>query len=273
MSLSAYAVCPTVLKRSPKQSVDLKPEEKFYIGGKWSAPIAAYTKEGNHYLITLGKLNGKQLSLCNDGGCFNSFYVYAPHMEIKQGSRVVSSVATDEIKLKVPYFTQRNNYIAPNATCNSSSNAMCLAYLKPGVIKGDNEYLAVVEKIGRERGQSIVSASTDHSVQLEALKRFGLNAEFTYAGNYGLLDSQLEKGIPVAIGILHRGLLSYPTGGHILVVIGKGKGFYWVHDPYGDLLTDYCEPNGEGLEYPVRQLDYRWLCDGANSGWMYIYKP
>jgi hypothetical protein len=43
--------------------------------------------------------------------------------------------------LAVPYFNQVDNYRDAQRTCNSSSCAMCLAFLKPGVIKGDDEYV------------------------------------------------------------------------------------------------------------------------------------
>ncbi len=50
--------------------------------------------------------------------------------------------------LAVPYYNQVDNYRDAHRTCNSSSCAMCLAFLKPGSIKGDDEYVKKVFAIG-----------------------------------------------------------------------------------------------------------------------------
>ena len=62
--------------------------------------------------------------------------------------------------LNVPYFNQVDNYRDAHRTCNSSSCAMCLAFLKPGSIKGDDEYIKKVFAIGD---------TTDHAVQTKVL--------------------------------------------------------------------------------------------------------
>jgi uncharacterized protein YvpB len=130
--------------------------------------------------------------------------------------------------LDVPYFNQVDNYRDAHRTCNSSSCAMCLAFLKPGSIKGDDEYVKKVFAIGD---------TTDHSVQTKVLAGYGVKSHFSYNLSFADIDKSLDRGKPVVIGILHRGSLSNPTGGHMCVVIGKtpdGKGYY-VNDPYGSL--------------------------------------
>jgi hypothetical protein len=127
--------------------------------------------------------------------------------------------------LNVPYFPQTDNYRDANRTCNSSSCAMCLEFLKPGTLKGakgDDAYIQKVFAIGD---------TTDHSVQTRVLKDYGVNSEFRYNLGFADLDRELAAGRPVAIGILHRGSLSAPTGGHICVVIGKKGEDYVVNDP------------------------------------------
>jgi len=142
--------------------------------------------------------------------------------------------------LDVPYFNQVDNYRDAQRTCNSSSCAMCLAFLKPGSIKGDDEYVKKVFEIGD---------TTDHAVQT-------------------------KRGKPVVIGILHRGPLTAPTGGHMCVVIGKtpdGKGYY-VNDPYGSCNDNYSGPvtNGKKTTYTKAMLKHRW-CPGGNDGWGRIF--
>ena len=82
-------------------------------------------------------------------------------------------------------------------------------------------------------------------------------------------------GKPVVIGILHRGTLSAPTGGHIIVVIGKTAdgNSYVVNDPFGDLMSGYTTDvyNGKGAIYPKSVLEKRWTVDGPNTGWGRVF--
>jgi hypothetical protein len=171
--------------------------------------------------------------------------------------------------LNVPYFPQTDNYRDANRTCNSSSCAMCLEFLKPGTLKGakgDDAYIQKVFAIGD---------TTDHAVQTRVLKDYGVNSEFRYNLGFADLDRELAAGRPVAIGILHRGSLSAPTGGHICVVIGKKGEDYVVNDPYGSLNDGYTGPvtNGKGAVYKKSDLMYRWLTKGKDkTGWGRIFK-
>lgn len=170
--------------------------------------------------------------------------------------------------LNVPYFPQTDNYRDANRTCNSSSCAMCLEFLKPGTlkgVKGDDAYIQKVFAIGD---------TTDHAVQTRVLKDYGVNSEFRYNLGFADLDRELAAGRPVAIGILHRGSLSAPTGGHICVVIGKKGEDYVVNDPYGSLNDGYTGPvtNGKGAVYKKSDLQYRWLDKGKDkTGWGRIF--
>jgi hypothetical protein len=173
--------------------------------------------------------------------------------------------------LNVPYFPQTDNYRDANRTCNSSSCAMCLEFLKPGTLKGSKGDDAYIQKV------FAIGDTTDHAVQTRVLKDYGVNSEFRYNLGFADLDRELAAGRPVAIGILHRGSLSAPTGGHICVVIGKspdGKS-YICNDPYGDLMSGYTTPvnKGKGAVYPVEVLKHRWLEKGKDkTGWGRIFK-
>ena len=173
--------------------------------------------------------------------------------------------------LNVPYYPQTDNYVQPDRTCNSSACAMCLEFLKPGTLigaKGDDVYLKKVIAVGD---------TTDHAVQTKVLSSYGIKSDFRYNLSFADLDRELSAGKPVIIGILHRGSLSAPTGGHMLCVIGKstdGKS-YIVNDPYGDLMSGYTTPvnKGKGAVYPVEVLKYRWLEKGKDkTGWGRTFK-
>lgn len=171
--------------------------------------------------------------------------------------------------LDVPYYPQTDNYRDAHRTCNSSACAMCLEYFKPGTLqgaKGDDAYIRKVFAIGD---------TTDHSVQTRVLNGYGIRSEFHYNLGFADLDSELSNRRPVVIGILHRGSLSHPTGGHMCVVIGKKGDDYIVNDPYGSLNDGYTGPvtNGKRAVYKKSDLQYRWLSKGKdNTGWGRIFK-
>jgi len=174
------------------------------------------------------------------------------------------------IVLDVPYFPQTDNYRDANRTCNSSACAMCLEFLKPGTLKGaqgDDAYIGKVFQIGD---------TTDHEVQTKVLSSYGIQSRFSYNLSFADLDRELSAGRPVVIGILHRGSLSAPTGGHMVVVVGKtedGKS-YICNDPYGNLMDGYTTDvyNGKRAIYPKEVLKYRWLEGGKdNTGWGRIF--
>ena len=171
--------------------------------------------------------------------------------------------------LKVPYYPQTDNYRDANRTCNSSSCAMCLEYLKPGTLKGAKGDDAYVQKV------FAIGDSTDHTVQTRVLESYGIKSHFSYNLSFADLDKSLSAGKPVVIGILHRGSLSAPTGGHMVVVIGKKGQDYVVNDPYGSLNDGYTGSvtNGKGVVYKKSDLTYRWLDKGKDkTGWGRIFK-
>ena len=169
--------------------------------------------------------------------------------------------------LDVPFFPQTDNYRDANRTCNSSSCAMCLEYFKPGTLKGAKGDDAYVQKV------FAIGDSTDHMVQTRVLANYGIKSHCSYGLSFADLDRELSNSKPVVIGILHRGSLSAPTGGHMVVVIGKTPaGDYVVNDPYGSLNDGYTAAvsNGKGAVYKRSELARRWCPDG-NDGWGRIF--
>ena len=170
--------------------------------------------------------------------------------------------------LPIPFYPQTDNFRDPQRTCNSSSCAMCLEFFKPGTlkgVKGDDAYIQKVFAIGD---------TTDHTVQTRVLQSYGVRSEFRYNLSFDDLDRELSAGRPVCIGIIHRGTLSSPTGGHILVVIGKTpSGDYVVNDPYGSLNDGYSGSvyNGKSAIYKRSVLQKRWTPDGPKSGWGRVF--
>ncbi len=170
--------------------------------------------------------------------------------------------------LAVPFYPQTDNYRDADRTCNSSACAMCLEYFKPGTLKGPKGDDAYVQKV------FAIGDTTDHMVQTRVLASYGIKSSFSYSLTFNDLDRQLSAAKPIVIGILHRGPISAPRGGHMCVVIGKtASGDYVVNDPYGSLNDGYtgAVTNGKGAIYKRSELARRW-CPKGNDGWGRVFQ-
>ena len=172
--------------------------------------------------------------------------------------------------LQVPWYQQMDSADRTQAArmCFSSSCAMLLQYLKPGTLtgpNGDDQYLRRLQQYGD---------TTDPTAQIRTLSSYGVKAKFTKVAGFAQLEQQINKGIPVPCGFLHRGPVTAPSGsGHWLIVVGHTPTHLIVHDPFGmaDLVT------GKTLTGPARFAQYsrqhfgpRWMVEGPNTGWAII---
>lgn len=254
---SILAKRDTWLKRRPVDSATLPAEDKLFVpkGSAWQwYEIRMFSGE-THQRVFLEAQPGKE------------WWFFPDHWKIINDVEVQEKppVSNGEIKLVVPYFSQRDNKKDPMRTCFSSSCAMLLASLDPDAIEGDDEYINEVYKYGD---------TTEASAQLGALKHFGVDAKFVQNADWALIESQLEKGIPVPMGVLHKGPVSNPVGGgHWICCVGvtADKTKLWIHDPFGemDLVSGgYISTDGKYRLYSKKNLGPRFLVEGAKSGWI-----
>ena len=258
---SILAKRDTWLKRRPVDSTALAPEEKLFVpkGSAWQwSEIRMYSGE-THQRVFLEAQPDRE------------WWLFPDHWKIINDSETQAGPPkTDgEIKLIVPYFSQRDNKKDPMRTCFSSSCAMLLASLDPDAIDGDDEYINEVYKYGD---------TTEASAQIATLKHFGVDARFVQNADWALIESQLVKGIPVPMGVLHKGSVSNPTGGgHWICCVGvtADKTKLWVHDPFGemDLINGgYTSTDGKYRLYSKKNLGPRFLVEGPKSGWVILAK-
>lgn len=261
LSSSILAEHDTWLKRRPVQSSELTAEEKLFVpkGSAWAWTEIRIHSGERHQQVILEAQPDK------------TWWMWPDHFKIINDVEPQEGPpkSDGEIKLVVPYFSQRDNARDPMRTCFSSSCAMLLATLDPDAIEGDDEYINEVYKYGD---------TTEVSVQLDTLKHFGVDARFVQNADWGVIENQLKKGIPVPIGVLHKGSVSNPTGGgHWIVVVGvtADKSKLWVHDPFGemDLVSGgYPSTDGKYRLYSKKNLGPRWMVEGPKSGWAIIAK-
>lgn len=184
---------------------------------------------------------------------------YSPKGAVKAEDQIID--------LPVAFFSQLDSKTDHGSRmCFSSTCAMAVDFLCPGQLETDQKddfYLQQVLEFGD---------TTDAFAQIEALDLFGVKAQFRQ--NLGLCDiaDQLKKGIPVPIGILHKGPSTSPSGfGHWILVVGMGPGYLIVNDPYGELnVADggyLASVNGDHLKYSTKNLLPRWMVEGDSTGW------
>lgn len=247
----------TWLKTRPAQSSSLLPEEKLYVpkNAAWEWDKITMTAGNSHYEVKLSQQPDKV------------WYFYAPHWKIINDTPegTVTRKQSEEIKLNVPYYSQLDNYRDANRTCFSSSCAMLLSAIKEDVISNDDDYIETVFEIGD---------TTEAWVQLRALERYGVKADFRQDGCWEDVEELLCKGVPVPMGILHLGDVSNPVGGgHWIVAVGlsSDRKKILVHDHFGDLdlvSGRYISKNGKYLWYSKENLGPRWMVEtGYPSGW------
>jgi GH24 family phage-related lysozyme (muramidase) len=219
-----------------------------------AAELPRWNKAGDKELPGLTRRRAAEVAL----------FVGRPAVEVQQPARAYGN------PLQVPWYAQMDSADRSQAArmCFSSSCAMLLQYLKPGTLtggNGDDQYLAKVRQFGD---------TTDAQAQVRALSSFGVKARFTTTAGWEDIERQINAGIPVPCGFLHRGPVEAPGGGgHWLIVVGFTQTHLIVHDPFGeaDLV------NGTTLGGVARFMGYsrqnfgpRWMVEKPRTGWAII---
>jgi hypothetical protein len=154
---------------------------------------------------------------------------------------------------------------------------MAAEFLKPGCLGGnrgaDDVYLTkYVFRYGD---------TTNAVAHVRALKDLGIVAVYRQNLSRSDIIAQLEKGIPVPVGYLHKGPIGRPSGdGHWSLIVGidQAKKQYIVNDPWGeaDLVGGGMmgSQNGSKLRYSFRNFEPRWMVEGDRTGWgLILLKP
>jgi len=166
--------------------------------------------------------------------------------------------------LNVPWFDQLAMDDGQGwRDCFSASSAMIASYW--GKEPNEDDYNTLRQKYGD---------STSSEAQLGALRHLGLQAEFRTDGSLDSLKAEIDAGRPVAVGWLHHGPPSAPSGGgHWTVVIGYDDTGVIMNDPYGscDLVNGgYPENhNGAHQHYSYANWEPRWRPEGS-GGWYLV---
>lgn len=242
--MHAQIVRSTIAKQSTVQARDLAPQFKTELSpGCYTIDRWEWAPAGHQRVTFAAAIAG-----------YKTWLLWGDDIQCEDESTAIN--------LKVPYYSQRDNR-SPEwwRQCNSSSHAMILNCIKPGSVASDDEYI--------QRYVTPHGDTTDWAVHTRALRRFGIESVYLQDLDFADLEKSLLLGFPVAIGVLHKGTISMPAGGHVLVITGmdKQKGLFYANDPWGEGFC-YSNHNGKNVAYPINPtLERRWLVDGENSGW------
>ena len=97
-----------------------------------------------------------------------------------------------------PFFSQQDNGAQALRSCQTSTIAMCLRYLKVPGIADDLDYLAMVQRYGD---------TTSQEAHRQALAKLGVRARFRQDLTAAQVQAEIKAGLPVAGGVLHLSLI------------------------------------------------------------------
>ena len=155
--------------------------------------------------------------------------------------------------LSVSLFSQADNASGQGwRECLSSSCAMLANFY--GACRSDDDYCSIRQRFGD---------TTDPAAQVAALQSLGLRARFIDTADRDFLLTELAHGRPLAVGWLHHGPVSAPSGGgHWTVVAGWSPSAVWMLDPNGeaDLVQGGYISHGRGFAgwYSWQNWGPRW---------------
>ena len=170
--------------------------------------------------------------------------------------------------LPVPFESQRDNRSGTGyRECFSSSAAMLARFHSR--VNSDDEYNQLRAAYGD---------TTSAAAQVQTLRALGLRSHFWTNGTRADLERELRGGRPVAVGWLHKGHVSRPSGGgHWSVAVGLWDQGLVMHDPFGEALLvtggHLHGSNGAFLQYSWRNWLPRWEVEGPRSGWYLTCSP
>ena len=208
----------------------------------------------------------RELEHLLDGDVLEAFKRAYRGMREEAPIEVVKSPIIDEV-LEVPYFYQRDSKTGHGERmCFSSSMAMALDYVDPDKIDGDDDwYLGIVHYFGD---------STSSTAQIKAARSLGYDASFHMDGRQEDLEKLLDEGVPVPIGVLHKGSVDHPTGGgHWICLVGHNDIEFIVHDPFGEMdlvgggYVKTGPTDGKFIRYSKKNLMKRWNIANDHDGW------
>ncbi len=239
----------TIFKRRPLQSSELPEAEKQEIEAGRQFALHSFVTVRDHIRFAMLKdfIKG-----------FNTWYAYAPHVEIFDdrtgGATIYPPPRPRSIKLPVPFKSQMDNWYNPTGSCNVTSIAMCLEYLKTPRRKTTGQFEDELYEYALSRGYSRWSPYDLAKI----VRDYGRRDEFKVTATIEEVKNWVANGNP---SVIHGYFTSF---GHILVVVGYDDDGFFVHDPYGEWFESgyRTDLSGAYLHYSYRLIRRVCMPDG-----------
>ena len=261
-----YATDPAYAEKLIKLMDDNVEEVSTTKGGSYLENAALYYSEEKHQVAAW-----RELEASLGMGVLKRFKAAYRNAEVVVEEQAEES-RKSKFPLQAPYFYQRDSKTGHGERmCYSSSMAMAMDYIDPDAIEGDDDwYLNEVFKFGD---------SVSSTAQVEAAESLGFTVTFKTDLTQEALEAQLDLGMPIPVGILHKGGVDKPKGGgHWVCVIGYDETHYDVHDPFGELelisggYSKAGPEDGKFQRYSKVNFSKRWEIEGPGSGWGMIFR-
>lgn len=241
----------TLLKTRPLQSTVLSDQEKYPIPAGTQLKITIFEVQREHVKVTL-----------SDEPIQNSrvWFLYGLHIAIFEGTKQVYPPAQrpEKVQLEVPYKSQMDNMECPTGTCNVTSIAMCLEYLKIPRHKKSGQFEDELYHYALDKGFD------RHSAQdlAKIVKNYGGKDNFSENATINQVKDWLAKGNPV---VTHG---YFTKSGHIICLVGYDSTGFIVHDPYGEWYVDgydINDPDGNNRKGHFQHYSYQMIQDTCMS--------
>lgn len=252
-ALTMTVLATTVLKKRPVSSNQLSAAEKTTLPLGRVYGVNSYGAHESNVRVALTE---------EIPGFGNTGYVYPPHVQFRQGGQTFDPIPP-QLKLNVPYFSQRDNPRYSWATCNVTSIAMVMAYYGVRPRFGGQLEDELLEWTLNYAGPG---SYVQHNVLSALLKAYGFKSTFSTTRRWYQIKQELISRRPVVL----PGDFIVPSG-HIVVVIGYNSSGYIVNDPWGDAYTGYTNTYGASLLYSYSYVNQMAGPDG--SVWAHFIEP
>lgn len=243
---SLKVVRNTVLKSRPIASTDLSEAEKQEVVAGKTFELVAYAPVRGHIRVALRSEVVKKSSV---------WYIYKPHAQIYEGNILVyPKPKPATVELKIPYKSQRDNFLNPSGSCNVTSLAMCLEFLGAKRRTQSGQLEDELYRYALNNGYS----RHDPYDLAEIVRDYGCQDFFTKTATIEDVKDWLALGYPI---VVHGYFTSF---GHIIVLIGYDDKGFIVNDPYGEWYNNGYDTSasGAGLHYSYNLIQSVCMADG-----------
>lgn len=176
--------------------------------------------------------------------------------------------------LNTTYHTQRNNQLYPYSTCGTTILSEYLDFLgynfldddvfkalnSPQMIdranaliqKGDSYIKQLLNQGFRDEARNFTYLNNS-MVMLCEVGKYLTNYKRDFALKYGTIEqikACLKEGFPVGIAGM------FTQSGHYVLIVGFDcpSQCFIIDDPFGDWRTNYRNPDGKNVYYPLEKL-------------------